>query len=148
MRASTRKDIQDYVQVISKSYFTAPKVFWSFVNRDKVYQSPLLAVNFNGSLIDDDLMKANIFNTYFGSVKMVLTWRICVVHSRLIDSIMVLHLKSMNCCGSCGPNLLPTKLLKEGAEEISHSLPTIFNLSCFTSRLDFYSHCSCSQKEG
>ena len=68
VRASTRKDTQDYVQAISKSYFTAPKVFWSFVNRAKVYPSPLPAVDFNGSLIHDDLMKANIFNSYFGSV--------------------------------------------------------------------------------
>ena len=68
MRASTRKNTQDYVQTISKSYFTAPKVFWSFVNHVKVYRSPLPAIDFNESLIHDDLMKANICNSYFGSV--------------------------------------------------------------------------------
>jgi len=30
VRASIRRDTQDYVQAISKSYYTASKVFWSF----------------------------------------------------------------------------------------------------------------------
>ena len=38
------------------------------MNRIKVHRSPLPAIDFNGSLIHDDLMKANVFSSYFGSV--------------------------------------------------------------------------------
>lgn len=34
----------------------------------KVDRSPLPAIDFNGSLIHGDLIRANIFNTCFGSV--------------------------------------------------------------------------------
>ena len=71
MRASTRKDTQNYVQSISKSYFTAPKVFWSFVNRAKVYRSPLPAINVNGTLVHDDLVKAVVFNSRLNRILII-----------------------------------------------------------------------------
>ena len=63
MKASTRKDTQRHAQVISQSYFAsaAPRVFWSFVNRSRACLSPLPAINVDGSLIHDDLVKANTF---------------------------------------------------------------------------------------
>ena len=142
MRASTRKDTQDYVQAISKSYFTAPKVFWSFVNRARAYRSPLPVINANGSLIHDDLMKANIFNAYFSSVftdedPSNLEDLRCssIAHPLLIDCVKVSAsevydlLRDLDSHKACGLNLLPARLLKEGAEEISYSLSKIFNLS-------------------
>ena len=38
------------------------------MNHAKVYRSPLPAINVNGTLVHNDLVKANIFNSYFGSV--------------------------------------------------------------------------------
>ena len=142
VRASTRKDTQNYVQAISKSYFNAPKVFWSFVNRAKLYRSPLPTINFNGSLIHDDLIKANIFNTYFSSVftdedVSNLDDLQCssTAHPQLIDSIVVSPsevndtLRVLDSKKACGLDLLPARLLKEGADEISYSLSKVFNLS-------------------
>ena len=142
VRASTRKDIQDYVQTISKSYLTAPKVFWSFVNCVKVYRFPLPAIDFNGSLIHDDLMKANIFNSCFGlvftdeDISNLETLRCSSTeYPQLIDSVSVSTsevyelLRVLDSSKACGPDLLPARLLKEGAEEISYSLCKIFNLS-------------------
>ena len=40
-----------------QSYFAAPKVFWSFVNHFRACRSPLPAINVDGSLIHDDLVK-------------------------------------------------------------------------------------------
>ena len=142
VRASTRKDTQDYVQAISGSYFTAPKVFWSFVNRARASRSPLPAINVNDTLVHDDLMKANIFNTYFGSVftnedvsNLEDLRSSSTEHPLLIDSVEVLVsevcdlLRDLDSRKACGPDLLPARLLKEGAEEISSSLCKIFNLS-------------------
>ena len=47
-------------------YFTSPKTFWSFVNRSRA--CPLPAINVDGVLIHDNLVKANAFNRYFSSV--------------------------------------------------------------------------------
>ena len=68
MRANTRKGKQKHAQVISQSYFAAPKVFWSFVNHSRACRYPLPAINVDGSLIHDDLVKANTFSKYFSSV--------------------------------------------------------------------------------
>ena len=142
MRASTRRDTQDYVQAISGSYFTAPKVFWSFVNRFRAYRSPLPAINADGSLVHDDLMKANIFNAYFGSVftdgdisNLVDLRRSSTAHPLPIDCVRVSVcevydlLRALDSNKARGPDLLLARLLKEGAEEISCSLTKIFNLS-------------------
>ena len=56
-------------------------------------------------------------------------------YPRLIDSVTVSAsevyelLRVLDSNKACGPDLLPARLLKEGAEEICYSLSKIFNLS-------------------
>ena len=112
------------------------------MNRVKVYRSPLPAIDFNSSLIHDDLMKANIFNSYFGSVftdedVSNLEDLRCssTEYPQLIDSVTVStsevyeFLRVLDSRKACSPDLFPARLLKKGAEEISYSLSKIFNLS-------------------
>ena len=142
VRASTRKDTQNHAQTISQSYFTAPKVFRSFVNRSRACRSFLPAINIDGNLIHDDLVKANTFNNYFSLVFTdedisILQELRCssTSHPLLLDSVNVTEsavfelLRDLDPNKACGPDLIPARLLKEGAEEISHSLSRIFQLS-------------------
>ena len=112
------------------------------MNCARAYQSPLPTINANGYLIHDDLMKANIFNTYFGSIFTDEDFSnledlrcSSIEHPQLIDCVKVSAsevydlLRDLDPHEACGPNLLPARLLKEGTEEISHSLSKIFNLS-------------------
>ena len=92
------------------------------MNRARAFRSPLPAINVNDTLVHDDLMKANLRSS-------------STEHPLLIDSVEVLVsevcdlLRDLDSRKACGPDLLPARLLKEGAEKISSSLCKIFNLS-------------------
>ena len=142
VRARTRRDTQRYAQTISQSYFTAPKVFWSFVNHSRACRSPLPPIDVDGNLIHDDLIKANTFNNYFSSVftdedTSNLQKLRCssVLQPLLLDSVNVSEravfelLSDLDPNKAYGPDLVPARLLREGAEMISHSLSWIFKLS-------------------
>ena len=142
VRASTRHDTQTYVQTISQSYFNSPKIFWSFVNRSRACRSPLPAIAVDGNLIHDDLVKADTFNKYFSSVftdedtSRLQQLRRCLdSQPLLLDSVNVSEgavfelLSVLDTTKACGPDLIPARLLKEGAAEITHSLIKIFNLT-------------------
>ena len=70
---------------------------------------------------------------------MFLTWKIygapLLYTHNFIDSVIVSAsevydlLRLLDPTKACGPDLLPARLLKEGADEISHSLSKVFNLS-------------------
>ena len=49
--------------------------------------------------------------------------------SCVTDSAVFELLRDQDPNKACGPDLIPARLLKEGAEEISHSLSRIFQLS-------------------
>lgn len=113
----------------------------SFVNHSRACQSPLPAINVDGSLIHDDLVKANTLNKYFSSVftdenisNLQELRCSSTSHPLLLDSINVSEsavfelLKDLDPSKACGPDLIPARLLKEGAEEIIHSLSRIFQL--------------------
>ena len=59
----------------------------------------------------------------------------------LLDSVNVSEravfelLSALDTTNPCGPDLIPAKLLKEGAVEISHSLTKIFNLTLCSNTL-------------
>ena len=142
VRASTRLDTQTYAQTISQSYFNSPKIFWSFVNRSRACRSPLPAIAVDGNLIHDDLVKADTFNKYFSSVftdedtSRLQQLRRCLdSQPLLLDSVNVSEravfelLSVLDTTKACGPDLIPARLLKEGAAEITHSLTKIFNLT-------------------
>ena len=67
VRGSTRKDTQTcsgYFAIL----FCCTQGFWNYVNHSRACEYPLPAVNVDGSLIHDDLVKGNTFNKYFNSV--------------------------------------------------------------------------------
>ena len=89
-------------------------------------------------------------------------------HPLLLDSVNVSEsavfelMRDLDPNKACGPDLIPARLLKEGAEEISHSLSRIFRLSLCSGTLypktgyhivpvlwysipqDWISYCSCA----
>ena len=126
----------------------SPKTFWSFVNRSRACRSPLLAINIDGDLIYDDLVKADTFSKYFSSVFTEEdTSHLQQLHFSsnpqplLLDSVNVSEravfelLSALDATKACGPDLILAGLLKEGTAETSHSLTKIFNLTLCSNTL-------------
>ena len=99
-------------------------------------------------MIHDDLVKADTFNKYFNSVftdeyrsHLQQLRRCSNSQPLLLDSVNVSEravfelLSVLDTTKACGPDLIPARLLKEGAAEISHSLTKIFNLTLFSGTL-------------
>ena len=102
----------------------------------------ILSVVTDDSLISDDAKKASCFNKYFSSVFTVEDFdsfpdvkSSTAMGPDLIDSVhftpqAVYDLLHSLCVDkACGPDLIPARLLKEGAESICVSLSHLFQLS-------------------
>jgi len=99
-------------------------------------------LNYKGSVISADDVKATCFNNYFSSVFMSEdTSSLPDLHSTVqqgLDLITTLHftsndvldvLSSLNVNKACGPDLIPARFLKEGANSICTSLAHLFQIS-------------------
>ena len=93
-------------------------------------------------VISDDTAKASCFNNYFSSVfTREDTLSLSDLRSTIIqdlDLITTIHftpndvldeLTSLNVSKACGPDFIPARLLKEGAESICTSLAHLFQMS-------------------
>ena len=68
VRSKTRKDTEDYVSTLSKSYFDSPKIFWRWLNSFKGSHTLLPPLLHDNSYITENSHKAEAFNAYFSSV--------------------------------------------------------------------------------
>jgi len=142
VRHLTRYDTKHHVLNICDDYSNNPKKFWSWVNRSKGYRNPIPSIVCDDTVISDDVGKASCFNEYFSSVFTVEDLvsfpdvkSSTVMGPDLIDSIQftpkavfnILH--SLSVDKACGPDLIPAKLLKEGAESICVPLSYLFQQS-------------------
>ena len=148
VRSQTRKDTENYVSTLSKSYFDSPKIFWRWFNSFKGNRTPIPPLSHNDAFITEDSHKAEAFNAYFGSFFTVddgfdiSTLRSSLsFHPSIIQTIefnveeVYNELKSLNCSKACSPDLIPARLLKLGAEFIAPSLTKLFQLSFSSGKL-------------
>ena len=148
VRSQTRKDTENYVSTLSKSYFDSPKIFWRWLNSFKGSRSPIPPLLHHDSYVTEDSHKAEAFNAYFSSVftvddgSEISTLRnslsFCLSIIQLIEfnvEEVYNELKSLNCSKACGPDLIPARLLKLSAEFIAPSLIQLFQLSYSSGKL-------------
>ena len=148
VRSRTRKDTEDYISTLSRSYFVSPKPFWRWLNSFKGRHTPIPPLLHRDNHIIDDTSKAEAFNAYFGSVFTVddgsdipklrkdLSFQPSIIRFIKFDVEEVYNeLQNLNCNKACGPDLLPARLLKMTAEFIAPSLAQIFQLSLSSGKL-------------
>ena len=68
VRSKTRKDTEDYILTLSKSYFDSPKIFWRWLNSLKGRRTPIPPLLHGDSYVTEDSSKTEAFNAYFSSV--------------------------------------------------------------------------------
>ena len=140
VRYLTRHDTKEHAfKICSLDCNKNPKKFWSWVNASKGYREPIPTLNYEGSIISDDVTKATCFNNYFSSVftdedktslpslRSTIVWgsdlltTINVAPHDVLDVLITLKESK-----ACGPDVIPARLLKEGAEGICTSLAYLF----------------------
>ena len=148
VRSYTRKDTEDYVSTLSKSYFDSPKMFWRWLNSLKGRRTPIPPLLHNDIYVTEDLHKVEAFNTYFSSVFTVdvgsdsSTLRESLSFCPSIVKSIEFHVEevrtelvNLDPSKACGPDLIPARLLKLGAEFIAPSLTRLFQLSITSGEL-------------
>ena len=98
--------------------------------------------NYEGSIISDDVTKATCFNNYFSSVftnedktflpslRSTIVWGLDLITTINFAPHDVLDvLTTLNESKACGPDVIPARLLKEGAESICTTLAHLFQMS-------------------
>ena len=133
-------------KLIAKEAKTNPKLFFQYVNsklkpREKV--SSLLKED--GSLTENDLEKAELLNSFFGSVftkedvNNVPVFNIdndvCIDNIVLTISDMEKALSSLKICKSPGPDGIHPWLLKELSKELSLPLKLLFDLTLLKGKI-------------
>ena len=130
------------LKICSSDYVKNPKKIWSWVNASKGYREPIPTMSYDGSVISDDAAKATCFNNYFSSVftsedtaslsdlRSTIAWGSDLITSIDFTSNDVLDILTLlNVSKACGPDLIPARLLKEGASSICASLAHLFQMS-------------------
>ena len=108
----------------------------------------MIVLSRDDSFVTEDASKAEVFNDYFSSVFTVddgsdtsMLRKSLPFHPSIIHTIefnveeIYNELRSLNCNKACGPDLLPSRLLKLGAEFIAPSLTHLFQLSFSSGKL-------------
>ena len=148
VRSRTRKDTEDYVSMLSKDYFVSPKPFWRWLNSYKGRHTSIPPLLHHNSHVSDDISKAEAFNAYFSSVFTVddgsdistlqkdLSFQPSIIQTIEFNVEEVCNeLRNLSCGKACGPDLLPARLLRVGAELIAPSLTHLFQLSLCSGKL-------------
>ncbi|XP_072048393.1 uncharacterized protein [Amphiura filiformis] len=141
-RSACKKAYNDYVtNIISPESSSNPKRFWSFINSkkcDNAGVSPLKASN--GISYSDSTTKANILNDQFSSVfnmnedETTIKDKGSSPHS-VMDPIIIhpdgIHklLAGLQIHKACGPDEIPTRLLKVLADELTPVISLFFQAS-------------------
>ena len=130
----------DYINGIlnAENLRTAPKKFWSFIAHKRKDQSGIPPLQTDGKTISNNREKADLLNTHYGSIftkddptiDPVLSNPLpdmprFEIHSSCIRKL----LKELEPHKACGPDKIPTYILRECAEEIAPLLTKIFTQS-------------------
>ena len=145
VRSRTRQDTEAHVSNLSKQYFDSPKPFWRWLHYFKGNRSPIPPLLHNDENLTEDSNRAE---AYFSSVFTVDDGsdipglrESLSIHPSIIDSIQFTakdvfeELISLQYDKACGPDLLPARLLKLGAEFLAPSLAQLFQLSLSSGKL-------------
>ena len=122
VRSRTRQDTEAHVSNLSKQYFDSPKPFWRWLHSFKGNCSPIPPLLHNDENLTEDFNIPGLRESLS-------------IHPSIIDSIQFTtkdvfeELISLQCDKACGPDLLPVRLLKLGAEFLEPSLAQLFQLS-------------------
>ena len=130
----------DYIKGIlnAENLRTAPKKFWSFIAHKRKDQSGIPPLQTDGKTISNNREKADLLNTHYGSIftkddptiNPVLSNPLPDMPRFEIHSSGVLKLlKELEPHKACGPDKIPTYILRECAEEIAPLLTKIFTQS-------------------
>ena len=135
VQSQTRKDTEDHVSIsLSKDYFDAAKPSWRWLNSHKGNRSPVPPLSHGGRNVIENASKVEAFNAYFISMftdddgsDISTLQKSLIFHPSVIQTVKFKER---------GPDLLPSHLLKLGAEFIAPaSLTHIFQLAIFSGNL-------------
>ena len=142
VRLLTRQETKCHFASLCDTYRHNPKQFWKWVNSVRNFRDVIPPLVGGTGIISDDQEKANEFNSYFESVftdedvshidSLNLPNQGPPIH---VDSIIFSsdsvfeELLKIDCSKACGPDLIPTILLKKGAVSICSSLAKLYTLS-------------------
>ena len=114
------------------------KKFWSYIKSKRSKHCGISSLEKNQQVVTDNLAKANILNDQFTSVFTVDNDgndQIPALKVPPCPAIQPIHIEAQGVCTpldshkTCGPDGIPTKLLKELAYNVSQVLALIFNVS-------------------
>jgi hypothetical protein len=129
---------KQYLTDICDNITNQPKKFWSYIKANSKSRGlPQFLYNTNGTEESDFTGMANIFNSFFQSIfsknDNLITPPITVLTDQNLENITVTEeevhkeLKKLNPSKAPGPDGLPTKVLKECAQELTPSITELFN---------------------
>lgn len=131
--------------LIDQHYSNDPKSYWKLLNHlikksGTSSSIPPLIDNANGSIVNDDLDKANLLNTYFSSISTLndSNTEVPAFDSRtdsVFDSLVISQndvvdvLKNLKIGKASGCDRISHQMLKYTAESVCKPLTTLFNMS-------------------
>jgi exonuclease III len=135
-----------YLLDICEHIGTAPKRFWSFIKANSKSRGlPSFLYNTNREKIDNFKEMANIFNNFFQSIfsnntnlplPNINTYEDDNLRNvTLTEEEVYKELTQLNPSKAQGPDNLPTKVLKDCAQELTPSVTTLFNDTLSTGTL-------------
>ena len=151
IKYAIRRKHSEYLAKIEASYKDNPKLFWSYhkaILHHRENQSP--KITYNGITAKTAAAKAELFNTYFSSVFLPPKSNVSPDvddNSSPLSSIMqfsdiTLGVEEVEAClhdlytsKACGPDGIPSRLLKECSQEIAPSVCALFNQSLNIGRI-------------
>ena len=121
-----------YINDLSASLNTNPKRFWGFLKTKSKNKSSPTTILENGQEYTDPAVKANIFNTFFHSVfsrdehmvppEVNATFDPNLNNISISVSDVLKNLKALDPSKAIGPDGIPTRILKECANELANPL--------------------------
>ena len=143
VRAATRNDYFTYLDAITSDLCRNQKPFWNLLSKLDSCRHPIPVLKHYSDLVSSDFAKATLFNDYFVSVftkedssNLHDLWsqlpsqpsfqldNISISQSEVVEELLMLNVHK-----ACGPDQMCPRLLKEGAEQLIHSLMKLFNHS-------------------
>ncbi|CAB4013342.1 Hypothetical predicted protein [Paramuricea clavata] len=152
VKSLIKRKHREYLAKVEDSLSSNPKHFWSY-HKAILYRrtSPSTIITYDGATAKTASEKANLFNQYFSSTFSHPSTdnavnEVTSSHSFPLKTDMLLSnitlcveevsdcLNSLDTTKACGPDGIPSRLLKECCQQIAPSLCTIFNHSLICGR--------------
>ena len=151
VKSLIKRKHREYLAKVEDSLSSNPKHFWSYHKAILHHRtSPSTIITYNGASAKTASEKANLFNQYFSSTfshpstdnvnEVTSSYSFPLKTDTLLSNITLCVEEVSDCLNSldttkaCGPDGIPSRLLKECSQQIAPSLCTIFNYSLICGR--------------